>query len=165
MSNADHRGIFDWLRDLLFLLIYLPVMAWKYAPRLTLVIGALAAAVVVLLFAGCSDGARDNEAQFKPKEPFIQVIRTTGSSMQGVLDDSGIRQIDFAFRYDDLAKGDIVLFWDYKREGYTLHEIVDQQGSLWITQGSNPETNRRADAPFLFRDNYVGKYVGRRLDQ
>lgn len=85
--------------------------------------------------------------------------------MLGVLNPNGFRRMDFAFRYDDIAEGDIVMFWDYKRKGYTLHEVVARQGSLWITQGSNPDTNHVADAPFLMRDNYIAKYVGQRLDQ
>lgn len=124
--------------------------------------------MILLAFAvqlGCSRNTDDNEEQFKPKKSFEVMVTTTGSSMVGVLPDTHLRQIDFAARFDDLQEHDIVLFWDYTSDGYTLHEVVAKQGELWITKGSNPVTNHRADRPFLMRDNFIGKYTGSRLDQ
>jgi hypothetical protein len=112
--------------------------------------------VVVLGLGGCN---RKPDTQFEPTKPLVVLVTHAGESMLPTLPTIGVAQIDIAYPFSRLATGDIVLFWDYVREGFTLHRIVARQGGAFIVQGDNPATNREADAPFLVRENYLGKYV------
>lgn len=69
--------------------------------------------------------------------------------------------IDIGFPYTRLEVGDIVIFWDYRRGGYTLHRLVAKQGAFFIARGDNPETNKTADRAFVIPENYIGKFVGK----
>ena len=120
-------------------------------------------ALAILALAGCAKNEPD--PQFEPKLPYLVTIPTTGVSMQGVLPEEGLRLMDFGYPYSQLKEDDIVMFWDYKRNLYVLHLIVGRQSGVWITKGSNPETNRHADPTFLGRENYMAKYIGDRLDK
>ena len=66
--------------------------------------------------------------------------------------------------FDQLKKGDTVLFWDYtERTGavFIHHRLVESQGGNWIARGDNPETNTRADLPWVTKDNYIGRTTGK----
>jgi len=117
----------------------------------------------ISFFGACAK--QELEEQFQPKLPYLVAIPTEGVSMQGVLPDGELRLMDFAFPFSKLQAGDIVMFWDYKRNMYVLHLIVGKQGGAWITRGSNPVTNKVADPTFLMQENYMAKYIGERLDK
>jgi signal peptidase I len=136
MTNHDHRPL---------------------APSL-LVAGLVLAlmCVVVLGLGGCN---RKPDTQFEPTKPLVGHFAVRGESMLPTLPTAHVAQIDVAFPFTQLAVGDIVLFWDYVREGFTLHRIVTKQGAWFIVRGDNPATNAEADAPFLVRENFIGKYV------
>jgi hypothetical protein len=112
--------------------------------------------VVVLGLGGCS---RKLDTQFEPTRPLIVPVTHAGESMLPTLPTVGVARIDVAYPFSRLVTGDIVLFWDYRREGFTLHRIVARQGGAFIVRGENPVTNAEADAPFLVRENFIGKYV------
>ena len=119
--------------------------------------------LVAISLVGC--GKREADPQFEPKLPYLISTPTVGVSMKGVLKDGEPRLIDIGFPFSKLKTNDIVLFYDYKRNIYVLHLIVGKHGGNWITQGSNPDTNKVADPTFLMRENYMGRYVGERLDK
>jgi signal peptidase I len=112
--------------------------------------------VIVVAFGGCS---RAPDTQFEPKQPLVGHFAVRGESMLPTLPTAHVAQIDVAYPFAQLAVGDIVLFWDYVRQGFTLHRIVAKQGAWFIVRGDNPVTNAEADAPFLVRENFIGKYV------
>lgn len=65
--------------------------------------------------------------------------------------------------FSDLRQGDTVIFWDYTRTEPLLihHRLVAKQGGNWIAQGDNPDTNPKADRPWVTPDNYLGRTTGR----
>jgi signal peptidase I len=112
--------------------------------------------VVVLGLGGCS---QKPDTQFEPTKPLVGHFAVRGESMLPTLPTAHVAQIDVAYPFAQLAVGDIVLFWDYVRQGFTLHRIVAKQGAWFIVRGDNPVTNTEADAPFLTRANYIGRFV------
>lgn len=51
----------------------------------------------------------------------------------------------------------------YRRDGKpVLHRVTHQDGDHYKTSG---DTNRRSDAGWLTRENYIGTYIGRILHQ
>lgn len=115
------------------------------------------ACVVLFALQGCG---RQSDAQFEPSLPLVVMIGTGGDSMLPTLPAWHLAPIDIAASYDRLAVGDIVLFWDYRRQGFTLHRLVAKQGPWWIAQGDNPKTNPVVDPPFVTRANFIGRFVG-----
>lgn len=111
----------------------------------------------ISLLAGC--GQRSDE-QFEPKRPLTVYINARGDSMLPTLPNHHLALTDVAFPYSKLETGDVVILWDYLREGFTLHRLVSKQGPWFIAKGDNPETNPRVDRPFVTPSNYIGKYVG-----
>lgn len=66
--------------------------------------------------------------------------------------------------YASLKEGDTVLFWDYTgTSGATFihHRLVGQQAGAFIARGDNMATNTREDAPWVTKDNYIGRTTGR----
>jgi hypothetical protein len=138
VTDHDHRPLpLGW-----------PLVAWAVMAALMV--------VIVAASAGCS---RKPDTQFEPTKPLVVWIPHTGQSMLPTLPETGVAPIDIAYPFSRLVTGDIVLFWDYRREGFTLHRIVARQGRAFIVRGDNPITNREVDAPFLVRENFIGKYV------
>lgn len=119
--------------------------------------------------AACNRQADESERpaarQFEPTAPLHAAIPVSGKSMLPTMpEETHLTRIDIAAPYSTLARGDIVLFWDYHRAGFTLHRIVERQGNAWIVQGDNPATNARVDRPFLVPENYLGRYEGEWFD-
>jgi signal peptidase I len=114
-------------------------------------------ALCVLFVTGCGP---KSDAQFEPTMPLVVMVAVSGESMLPALPAWHLAPIDIAARYDRLAVGDVVLFWDYRRQGFTLHRLVARQGPWWIAQGDNPETNPVVDPPFVTRANFIGRFVG-----
>ncbi len=120
--------------------------------------------LVGILVAGCTSETKDNAPNYKPSRPFVYLISLRGESMNRTIPATEFVLVDFSFRYDDISVDDIVLYWDYRRDKYILHEVVGKMGDAWVVKGSNPETNYKSDPCFLMRDNYIAKYVGPRID-
>ena len=112
-----------------------------------------------MTFSGCAKSTAPSE--FAPAQPLIVHVASGGESMRPTLPAFHLAAVDVAFPYAKLAERDIVLFWDYRRRGFTLHRIVARQGPWWIVQGDNPATNPAEDRPFLSPENFIGKYVGK----
>jgi hypothetical protein len=121
----------------------------------------LTACVLVFAMWGCSERAIPHSG---PKPPCLMWMPVSGRSMLPKYPESHLLEVDVAFSYDNLKVGDEVVFWDYKRPvgiQYTFHAIVGKQGAYFIVKGLNPATNPIADAPWLTRDNFIGKATGR----
>lgn len=114
--------------------------------------------LLALALGGCGRSDKP-DTQFAPTKPLVGVFPVIGASMQPTLPYAHAARVDVAFPYEQLSERDIVLFWDYRREGYTLHRLVAKQGPWWIARGDNPDTNPEADAPFVTRANYMGRMV------
>ena len=127
--------------------------------RACLVTAALTLAAMVVLVFALSGCGRQDDAQFAPTKPLVGHFAVRGESMLPTLPTAHVAQVDVAYPFGQLEVGDIVLFWDYHREGFTLHRIVARQGAWFIVQGDNPTTNPDADRPFLTRANYVGRFM------
>ncbi|MDB4507393.1 hypothetical protein N9064_00725 [bacterium] len=56
--------------------------------------------------------------------------------------------------YEKLTQGDLVLFRN-NQGGITMHQLREQQGDNWVTQGSN---NRFRDSLVVGKNRFLGKF-------
>jgi hypothetical protein len=127
------------------------------------VVISVALAVLILAVAfGCS---KREIPTTTPKPTLAAWIPYTGKSMLPTLPEAGLAEIEIGVTFDQLKQGDIVVFWDYLRGTgkFTLHRLVAKQAGNWIAQGDNPETNPKADRPWVTPDNYVARATGKNV--
>ena len=132
-----------------------------------LLTAALFAALLLVL--GC--GKRDEPPTVQDKLKAMQkaheyihahgsglyLVEYSGHSMAHTMGtQGGILAYDPGHPYDQLAKGDVVIFWDTAAQSLVAHELVMQRGQSWITAGNN---NSIVDGTWLTLDNYRGKVV------
>jgi hypothetical protein len=121
-------------------------------------------AVAFIGLNGCTDAEGRAIPHDGPKPPFCVWVPVTGKSMLPKYPEAHLIEVNITFPFDQLRVGDVVVFWDYRRDGgasYTYHPIIGKQGKYFITQGLNPETNPRPDDSWLTPDNYIGRATGK----
>lgn len=99
-----------------------------------------------------------------PKPTLVAWVPYTGQSMVPTFPARGLAEVEFGVSFSALKSGDIVVFWDYTLPGsprFTLHRLVQLQGTAWIARGDNRLTNPSADRPWVTADNYVARATGR----
>lgn len=125
---------------------HLLVFRWTYT------LGSLACVCLALFLSGCR-----TEAVKRPA--LTALIPHEGRSMVPTFSEDGMVFVQLFAGYDDLRQGDVVIYFDERRNGYIMHRIVAKQLDWWIVQGDNRATNPRPDRSFVTRENYVGKVV------
>lgn len=124
----------------------------------------IACAITFAGINGCADAEGRAIPHDGPKPPFHVWVPVTGKSMLPTYPESHLLEVDIQYPFSSLKVGDLVIFWDYRRDGgvgYTYHPIIGRQGKYFITQGLNRSTNPRPDDSWLTPDNYIGRATGR----
>lgn len=114
----------------------------------------------LLLIAGCSK-APVNEAE----RPYLKGwVAVSGSSMLPKYPDGALVEVEIGVPFEKLKVGDDAIFWDYTNTTgavFIIHELTEKHGNAFVAQGRNPETNPRADRPWVTKDNYYARATGR----
>ncbi len=127
-----------------------------------LIVSLAVFAVCVLVFALACCGKREIPSS-APKPTVRAWVPAVGRSMEPNFPNGALVEAEFGVRYEDLKIGDTVLLWDYTRAEpfFIHHRIVAEQGGQFIARGDNPETNPKADRPWVTRDNFIARTTGR----
>ncbi len=85
------------------------------------------------------------------------------NSMEPTINANSTIIFDQDYKYDDLNKGDIIVYFNDEENIYVIHRIVDKTELGFVTKGDNnsicdysKETN---DYYYITSANYVGKYT------
>lgn len=85
------------------------------------------------------------------------------NSMEPTINANSTIIFDQDYKYDDLNKGDIIVYFNNEENIYVIHRIVDKTELGFVTKGDNnsicdysKETN---DYYYITSANYVGKYT------
>lgn len=124
----------------------------------SLAVAAITLALMLVLVVALSGCGRSEKAdtQFAPTKPLVGYFTFAGDSMLPTLPNQGVSAVDVAFPFESLMQGDVVVYWDYKREIFTQHRLAVKQGRAWIARGDN---NTEHDAPFVTSSNFLGKVL------
>lgn len=121
-------------------------------------------AAAVCLWLLFSTGCGKREIPSSAPKPTVRAwVPAVGRSMEPNFPNGALVEAEFGVRYEDLKIGDTVLLWDYTRAEpfFIHHRIVAEQGGQFIARGDNPETNPKADRPWVTRDNFIARTTGR----
>lgn len=117
----------------------------------------------LLCLTGCGKGFSSDIPTNKDMPVLKSWVAAKGKSMLPTFPESALVEIEFT-PYDQLKVGDTVVFWDYtEKTGATFihHRLIENQWGAWISRGDNKETNKRADLPWVTKDNYIARTTGR----
>lgn len=85
------------------------------------------------------------------------------NSMEPTINANSTIIFDQDYKYDDLNKGDIIVYFNNEENIYVIHRIVDKTELGFVTKGDNnsicdysKETN---DYYYITSANYIGKYT------